>query len=268
MATQKRPSPVFEVLFDGKGIYPELIPLGTLTQTLSAIRRLASGSAITDEDEEEGSSEDASIRLLDVKRGSAVFRFVGPSAVSDLAHLRGVGKVLEVPEELGDNDYVLRPIELLSTIARRLGCSVVVREADAQKAVLAKIEPTSYEQIAGRLFLTGETAISGHVERVGGATSRRCALRVAFQSRLLFCRVATEEVARQLGGKLYQDVAVAGTARWLRNSWKVVHFTINSVSQPEAGSLPEAFKALRKAGGHSWDDVTDPRLYIEEITGQ
>lgn len=269
MPRNKRPTPVFEVLFEGKGVYPELIPLGTLTQTFSAIRRLMAGGEVVEEDEEaEALVDTSSVRLLDIKRGSALFQFVGASAATDLTNLRGVGHVLESPEQLGNNDYVLRPIETLSVIARRLGCTVVFREATSEKTVLAKIEPSSYERIAGSLFIAGDTAITGRVERVGGATTRSCALRVSFQAKLLYCRVTTQEVARLLGAKLYQDVAVSGTARWLRNSWKIVHFTINNVYQPQAGSLHEAFQALREAGGHGWDGVQDPRAFIEEISGQ
>ena len=267
MSKAKKPAPDFEVLFDGKGVYPEVIPLGALTETLSAIRRLAAGGEAPDEDEEEGDADEGSIRLLGVKRGSAVFQFFSPSAESDLEHFREAGRVMEAPEQLGENDYLLRPIELLSGIARRLNCSLVVRKASGSKAVLARIGPTSYEKISESLFLSGETAFTGRVERVGGATVRRCALRVPFQSRLLLCKVATEEVARQLGGKLYQEVAVAGEARWLRSNWKVVSFQISSIQQPESGSLLEAFQALHDAGGKGWNGVSDPKAHIEEVTG-
>jgi hypothetical protein len=93
-------------------------------------------------------------------------------------------------------------------------------------------------------------------------------LRVSFQSRLLFCKVASQEVARQLGNYLYQEVAATGTARWLRNTWKVVGFTINSVYQPRPGSLAEAFQALHEAGGRGWDGLEDPQALLEEVTGQ
>jgi hypothetical protein len=268
MPKPKKPTPLFEVLFVGSGVYPEKIPLGILTDTFAAVRRLAAGAETQEEecDEEEG-QEDSVVRLLSVKRGSAVFAFVAQAAPSTLARLRGAGKVVDEPDEFGDNDYVLKPIELLSATAKRLNCSVVVREA-GNKAVLATIGPTSYQRIAEHLFLTGETAFTGRVERVGGATVRTCALRVPFQSRMLYCRVATEEVARRLGERLYQEVAVQGTATWLRNSWRVVGFTVNSIYQPQAGSLSEAFQALRDAGGKGWDGIDDPRGYLEEVTGK
>jgi hypothetical protein len=175
---------------------------------------------------------------------------------------------LETPEEVGENDYTIRPLESLSAIARRLGCPVVVREAGADKEVLARIEPDSYERISERAFLTGATSLCGRVERVGGATKMRCALRVPLRARLLYCKVANAAVARELGKFLYQEVAVTGTARWIRKTWNVVGFTVDSVYQPKAGSLSEAFQALRDAGGQGWDEVNDPQSYLEEVSGK
>ena len=106
MSKQKKPLPVFEVVFDGRGLVPESIPLGTLTHSLSAIRRLASGTQAPEDEEADEELEttdpSGSIRLLDVKRGSAVYRFVCPKDAGTVGHLRGAGRVLDNPEEVGD----------------------------------------------------------------------------------------------------------------------------------------------------------------------
>jgi hypothetical protein len=273
MSTHKKPSPVFVVAFEGSGIYPERIPLGTLTDTLSAVRRLAGGAEMSEPEEEceegeEQTAHDDSIRLLDVVRGSAVFRFVGPSADSAVTHLRTAGKVLNAPEHIGENDYVLKPVDRLSATARRLGCSIVIRQAAKDSPVLAQIGPTSYDLIAKSVFITGDTAVSGSVQRVGGSTEMRCALRVPFQRRLLFCKVQTAEVARKLGEYMYQDVVARGTARWVKTTWRLVAFTVKSVYQPEQGSLSDALNAIRNAGGHAWDKIGDPSVYLEEVNGK
>jgi hypothetical protein len=270
MARPKKPIAVFEVYFQREALYPESIPLGSLTTALSAVRRLASGSDVTEEEEDETAQpapEDGSIRLVEVKRGSAAFHFFAPAATVSLDHLKAAGRVLENPEEFHGEDFILRPVESLSGIARRLECSILVRTTGKEKTVLAKVGPDSYGRISERLFLTGETAVKGRVERVGGATSRHCALRVAFQTRLLFCGVANDELVRQLGNFLYQKVTVRGEARWLRNSWRVIDLRIKSVSQQTEGTVAEAFQALRNAGGSAWDEVDDPKAYLEEVSG-
>ena len=271
MAKSKKPTAVFEVYFQGKNLYPENIPLGSLTTALSQIRRLAAGGDGPDEEDEDEAAplapEDGSIRLVDVRRGSAAFSFVAPAATISLEHLREVGRVLENPDTFEGEDFILRPVDLLSGVARRLGCSILVRTAGKDKAVLARVGPDSYERLSERLFLTGETAVKGRVERVGGATSRRCALRVSFQSRLLYCGVANDDLVRQIGNFLYQNVTVRGEAQWLRSSWRLVSLKIKSVSRQAGGTIAEAFQALRDAGGDAWDEVDDPKSYLEGVAG-
>jgi hypothetical protein len=118
------------------------------------------------------------------------------------------------------------------------------------------------------MIIKGETAITGRVMRVGGATLRKCGLRIASQHRMLYCTVATNAVARKLGQKLYQEVAVQGHAHWLKTSWKIVRFLIKEVYQPKLGKADEAISALRAAGGKAWDEVDDPESFLEEVTGE
>ena len=268
MAT-KAPEPIFEVVFLGAGIYPEKIPLGTLARTLTAIQRIALGLEM--EEEDEGSDipepETGEIRLLNMARGSAVFRFVGEAADEAIGHLRLVGTVLAKPEELGLNDYILSPLERISASARSLGCEIIVRTPGKSGAVLATIGPGSYEHIAKTAFIKGETSITGEVKRVGGATCVRCALRVPFQQRLLYCKVESAEVARKLGDCLYKRVSTHGKVQWIRGTWRIRAFTITSFEPMKEGSISEAFEALYDAGGSGWKGIENPQEYIEEVTG-
>jgi hypothetical protein len=267
---KKGPPAVFEVVFSGPDLYPEKIPLGTLAATLSALQRMSAGKEFGDEEEDEEAEEQSSLRLLNVVRGSAVFRFACPAAAAATTaerYLRLVGDVLQDPEKVGNNDYLLNPIERLSTTARTLQCSIIVKRVGDRSPVLARIEPTSFETISKSLFVEGDTSLSGEVKRVGGATKMRCALRVPFQHRLLFCTVAAEPVARKLGDNLYKKVVVQGKARWIKGSWRVHAFRIDDVKQLKQGSLREAFGALREAGGKGWDTIPNPAEFIQEVTG-
>ena len=212
--------------------------------------------------------DDSSIRLLDVKRGSAVFRFFDQSPTTAIEYLRLVGKVLENPEEIAENDHIIRPIERLSATARRLDCSILVRESRQPEVILAKIEPSSYRAFSQRLFITGTTSITGKVQRVGGAAQVRCALRVSFQNGLLYCLVDNADLARKLGDHLYQNVAVHGTASWIKNTWRIVDFKVTSVQYFQEGTISEALESLRKSGGSGWDDVEDAERYLSEVTGK
>jgi hypothetical protein len=266
---KKVPPAIVEVLFSGPGLYPEKIPVATLARTLSAIQRLASGQEDFDEEEDEEQEKESSLRLLSVIRGSALFRFAcpAPAASAAIEHLRLVGRVLNDPEQVGHNDYLINPIERLSATARSLECSIIVKEPGAGRPTLARVEPNSFETIARALFIEGETSLTGEVKRVGGATQMRCALRVPFQHRLLFCRVANADVARQLGDALYKKVVVQGTAQWIKGSWRVHGFCIEAVKQLKRGSLRKSLDALRAAGGEGWDKIENPAHFLEEVAG-
>jgi len=70
-----------------------------------------------------------------------------------------------------------------------------------------------------------------------------------------------------LGRFLYQDVMVNGQAVWLRHSWQIRSFTINSFEPPKTGSIQNALKRIHDAGGSAWDKIPDPDKAIAEMRG-
>jgi hypothetical protein len=233
-----------------------------LADVLSAIHRLATGA------EEADDHENVSIRLLSVKRGSAVFQCVAAKPDDIISRLRRAGKWLQNPDQADKLAYALQPLQELSKIASALDCPIIVREPGRDRDVIAKILPETYKSLADSVLVKGDKTIQGNVQRVGGATDRRCALRVTFQSRLLYCTVNSLDLVRTLGRCLYQDVVVSGTATWLKRNWRIVHFKVREVHQPKLGAVTEAFEALRDAGGSAWDQIEDPESYLDELSGK
>jgi hypothetical protein len=260
-----KPDPVFEVMFVGENVLPENIPLATLSQSFTAIQRLAAGPLPHGSPIKPEEADLRSVRLLDVRRGSAIFRFYGLMPQPALERLETAGRILKDPESIGDNDYILSYIKQLSGTARHLDCKIVVRKPGKGSPILARIGPESYREMTRTVFITGETSIIGHVQRVGNVTGARCGLHVPFQERMLICKVAHIDVARKLGEWLYQRVQVQGTARWLKKSWRIVGFTIKEVKRPKPKSILEAMEQLRNAGGADWDKIEDPAVFLSDI---
>ena len=256
------------MVFRAPGLAPEAIPIGQLARVLRALQRLAAGQEGdgADEDELEKAADRSPLGLMGVKRGSAVFQFAAAQPETAIGRFRQTGAVLADPEQIGENEFILHPVEELSAVARSLECSIVLRTPDDEE--LAELTAESYRTISDHLMIEGETAISGVVARVGGATANRCALRVSWQPRLLYCDVASAVVARRLGQFLYESVVVQGAARWLKPSWRVVGFTIADVQRPQMGPVSEAMRALRGAGGNAWDHIDDPAAFLAEVTGE
>lgn len=253
----KKPPPSFSVYFKGSLVYPEAIPWQRVAEALRAVHGLS--KSVETEHEED------SIRLIGVARGSAIFQCYAEHAVTAVDNLRRVGRMLDRNELPDDAAFRVRPIEELSRIAKSLACVIIIQKDRGD--VLARIEPDSYRQIAGSFLVAGETTITGEVKRVGGATDQRCTLRIPDRPTLLYCDVGSVEVARELGKHLYEDVVVTGTAHWLKTSFEIVDFRIQSITQVPKVRLSNAFAALRAAGADAWDNVDDPRAFLRRIRG-
>jgi hypothetical protein len=267
--TQKQPSPTFEIHLRGPRVLPEEVPLHHLSDILAAVQRLASGRDPDDDSGDEDVEEtDDSIGLLKVKRGSAIFQCVARNPRVALKNLSGAGHYINDPATDEDDRYAfaLKPIHTLSVIASSLECDILIRDIDKKQRFLAVVDPDSFKRVSRSVLVSGETTLIGRVQRVGGATRMRCALRVQELHRLLYCDVATQEVSRQLGGKIYQEVEARGIAKWLQRSWRLYDFRIESIKDaPERKPLRQGLEALREAGGKAWERIEDPQALLEGL---
>jgi len=263
---KSQPAATFEVRFVGGDVLPEEVPIRAVSDALSAVQDLASGR---DSFEESQVAPEKSIRLMGVRRGSATYRCLARAPREALANLIRVAALLSsLDEQNGDGEDLVaafRPIEALSNVAGSLGCRVQVRTIGPKKEDLFSIDKDDYQRISDRLFMKGETTVVGTVERVGGATSMRCLMRIPGRRRILYCDVGSQDLVRRLGQHLYEQIAATGTATWIHRSWRIHAFTINDFTQPRLGNLTEALEELRNAGLSAWDQIDDPNKYIREL---
>jgi hypothetical protein len=161
----RKPQADLELCFPGEGVYPERVPVRYLADVIAAIHRIA----VPDSDEEEGAA--VLIRLIDVRRGSAVFRCVAQESETLLSRLRIVAENLDNPEGADALGPALGPLRRLSEIAASLKSPVIVRRPGAVNGVVARFEPDTYDSVSRNLLVSGEKAVSGNVQRVGGATA-------------------------------------------------------------------------------------------------
>jgi hypothetical protein len=257
-----KPAPAFELVFTGGDVAPEKLPLHIVTRSIQAAQTLA----LARDPELPPSADEDSIRLMRILRGSARFLCVSVHPGEIQENLRSVGQMLEDPA--ADNgqraSLALKPIEKLSRVAKSLDCRILFRDSE-RKTVFAKIEATSYDRLAKEFLTEGDTQIVGKIERVGGATERRCAIRIPGRRQLFFCDVANDSLTRRLGRHLYEDVIVTGRAMWVHSTWSLFQFLVTDVSQTKAWDPSKAIAAIREASGNAWDDVDDPAVLIREM---
>jgi hypothetical protein len=266
MASKKRALPTFEVRFVAPGLSPEQIPLRQFSDALSAVQDLASGR---DPFETSHVPPEKGIGLVDVRRGSVVYSCVSHAPDEAKGNLTRVGLLLRsIGEEAIEQDGLvsaLEAIESLSNVARSVHCRIEVALPGRRERPVFVVEEDAFQRISSRLLVHGDTTVVGEVKRVGGATSRRCLLRVAGRRRILYCDVESDDLVRRLGQHLYEQIAATGTATWIHRSWRIYRFTIRGFTQPQLGDPGEAIKQLRDAGLKAWDRIADPDAFIREL---
>ncbi len=270
----KQAQPTFMVRFIGEKVTPAKVPLRAVSEALSAVQDLASGR---DPFETRSVPPEKEIGLVNVKEGSARYFCVARDPDDAIKNLNWVGRwmsALNNPRAKLNSEHVVSSIQAirgLSGIAKHMDCRVEVALLDEPKTVLFGVESGDFRKIAGRLFMKGQTTVTGTVARVGGVTAMKCAMRIPGRNKLLFCNVKakttaeTRDLVRQLGTHLYEDVSATGRVIWIHRTWYIYKFTITEFAQPRLGDALEAISQLREAGLSAWDDVKDPEAVIRGL---
>jgi hypothetical protein len=247
---------------------------------LDAVQRLVDQREDEDEcettstDEEKEVFEDTeshSLRLLGVKNSSAAYAVAAPEYESAIQTIRDTGKAISAPENAEWSGATLSSIKELSEVAKSLRCEIEFRLPGVNRQygdVLAKITPSTFQNVSASAFIHGDTSVYGKIERVGGATASHCGIRLPERPRkMLIFQVANDELVRQLGQFMYQYVVVSGKATWFRHNWTIKTMVIESFEPPKKGSIFETFKRVYAAGGNVWDEIDDPNAAIAEMRG-
>lgn len=112
----------------------------------------------------------------------------------------------------------------------------------------------------------GTSTLLARCLRVGGATTPKAEVRVVQGGRALNLTVS-ESLAKQLGGRLYEEVLLQGEAVWELPSWRLVDFKVSEILDFDRTSPAEAFQELSKKAGDAWDEV-DALEFVRQQRGE
>lgn len=95
--------------------------------------------------------------------------------------------------------------------------------------------------------IKGQTTIYGEVRAAGGDKNPRATLKINDEYTISFD--VKKNVAEQLAAHLYNHVGLKGTAKWDKNTYKILGFKVDSVIIIEHKSLIDTFRDLGKSLG-------------------
>jgi hypothetical protein len=112
---------------------------------------------------------------------------------------------------------------------------------------------------------TGTTVVFGRCVRVGGAGAPRAEIRLP-EGNLLYIDVS-EEMAKELARRLYDEVCIEGRATWRTTDWTLLDFKAAHVTDYRPTGLVEAFEQLARAAGGRWNNVRADE-YVRELRSE
>jgi hypothetical protein len=241
------------ILLVGETLQPETVALRDLLSVLEDLDQLITrASRHADQ-----AAKASNLTLARIERGSIAITLDG-----DASHVQGIAFLVETiaKDDPRAPQWLRRHARSLWRFAVHNDCEIRIAARDfvASTAFLGPHrEPLRPPQISG------ETTMVATVLRAGGRRPPTAQLQLVDGTKTTIA-LADEAMARQLGERLYETVALEGQAVWNAMDWSLDFFTATRVSEYQAASVASTFAALAELAGSRWDDV-DPATYVRSL---
>lgn len=236
------------VAITGAQVSPEQVSLKELVGILSRLDRAIVSYAAAQQID---LSEDASVSLVHIESGSECLVFSVPDPL--------VGVVAGISKAVGERQYGELPAETyeelyaLSQAVSLRGWDLEIKEDNARGIQYARFgakEPLDAPYAPA--FVKGTTTVYGQCLRVGGVHPKA---ELRLPSGKLMHVDLSEQVAKELATRLYEEVALEGAATWDTATWEILEFRVSQVTAFQKTDPVLAFKELAEAAHGAWDTV-------------
>jgi hypothetical protein len=253
---------ILEIRFTGGGILPKSIRAGEMAEVLSSFEDMLSSLVMVDHPKL--TKDDLIVGLINIQGGSVRLQFSSqlPEAV--------IPAFLQISKSVKEQKFNMLPsntiksLQTFSSFLHKKGCSADFVTINGRVKVLATMTPDV--EIAPVEYIGGDTTIYGEVIRVGGREPK--AMVETVDGTTVYCDIANEDLAREVGEHLYLMTKLDGTAKWDARSLNLEEFKITKVSEFGRIGIVETFGELSKLVGQYYADVTDVESYIASIREQ
>lgn len=252
-----KPKPTIRIRLVGDGISPESVSVSTMAKAVEAVQALVHRDV--------PGGEPNTLRLLRVRKGSAQYECKSDNATEVMQRMAVLQSILNGDPNVLVGVETLKPLKQLSRIAKTKGCAIEIL-VEGKRGPSAIITKATYSTLHDRLITDDDTVITGRLERVGGATERRCTIRVPNRDGLLYCSIETKELSTELGEHLYSDVTVSGRGKFIARNWYLLSMTVSRIDQVDSGLTFEQLRdRIRKSSRGSWDNLESISKELESL---
>jgi hypothetical protein len=253
---------LLEIHFTGEGILPETIRAGEMAEVLSSFEEMVSSLVVAEHPKL--TKDDLIVGLINIQRGSVRLQF--SSQLPEVV----IPAFLQISKSVKEQNFnalpgnTIKSLQTFSSFLHKKGCSADFVTRNGRENVLATMTPDV--KIAPVEYISGDTTLYGEVIRVGGRDPK--AMVESIDGNTVYCDIANEDLAREVGEHLYLMTKLDGTARWDARSLNLEEFKITKVSEFGNTGIVETFEELSKLAGQFYANVTNVENFISSIRDQ
>lgn len=249
----------FQARMKGFGVQPDSVPAREVAAFISnfeaAIVATAKANGLSlPEDQME-----AVVSLVEIGEGSNTLKFAVLSTAFLAAGIVSSAIATRRYEEIPK--LAQEAMAKVSDQADARGWTVEILPDESEIVRGAEISPENPVPHPIEPFIEGVTTVYGICMRVGGADPR-AEIRT-HKGQLLYIKI-NHLLAKQLAGRLYEEVGIEGEATWNADTWKMVEFKAIRLNEYQPVDLVEAFEEIARLTAGAWDGV-DAVSFVEEI---
>lgn len=226
--------------FTGNGVAPSNTRCRDVAALVKAVEQLV-GALTESQDEDDDIPDDNPVYVLSIEDASLGFKFLAGYMAIALAGWDDLASVLRSNRIDLLEPKIRQPLEEIVSFVKRKNCNLELSDS-RHNSVMAEITPAI--QFPEAYKLRSKTTILGEVVRVGGSDPK-VGLRLA-NGKVVSCET-TEDVAKELGHRLYELVSCRGYAVWDVASNNILKFRIHSVKPFRQSKASVVFSTLAMA---------------------
>ncbi len=252
---------MMEIKFSGD-IFPETIRAKELADMLANIEE--SLTTIILKENPDVNIEELIIGLVEVGKGSAKLRFQSSMQAIALAAFAMLSTAIDTNDFTKVPIATIKSVKSISDFTRKRNCVAEFRAHADSEQPLASITPSTEIAIPEAYQLTGETMIYGRVIRVGGIAPK--AVVKLSDRQTVYCDVK-ENLAKEMGYRLYTWVGLSGYATWNVGDYSLESFKIEKVTDYEEYPISKSISELSSIIGKHLKDKIDVVSIVSELRG-
>lgn len=242
------------------GLKPEDLRAGELAKVISQFEDMI--AAMVKRDRPLISKDELVVGLVHIENKSVGLEFSTKLPELALPAYFGITDAVATERYLDLPGETLRHLRDFHSFIKSKNCECEMFSRNGKINLKAVLLPKTI--IPEHPKITGQILVFGRIIRVGGEEPR-----VMFDvpnGKTLFCKVKNEDLARQLGQRLYTWVGLQGTAVLNSDTLDITEFRVEEITEYEGKkSIKEVMLDLSALANEYYSDIDDVEEYVHHL---